>query len=114
MPSPFSRLIDDLARERDRRASARETAMLVERIRHGGRPFHKAIAGITAQLETMAKSMSANVARARATDKESAFERLAAISAKGNELAAAGKLTGEEGAYLDIVIAHTADRIRAL
>jgi len=110
----FARLLDDLAHERDRRASAREAALLVERIYRGGRPFRKAMSVLTAQASSLMKSMSADLAKAKAADKESAMERLAAISAKGNELAAAGMLTGHEGALLDGAIARANERIRQL
>jgi len=110
----FRRLLDDLARERDQRASAREAATLVERVYLGGRAHRRAMAGLAGELQVMTKAMTAAVVRAKATDKESAFQRLAEISQKGNEMAAAGKLSGEEGAFIDIAIAHMADRIRGL
>src|SRR5579872_1614737 len=112
--NPFAELIKVIGVEYDRRQYDRNMARLGQRLREGGKRHHKAMAGLAGELETMAKSMNEAVAQVRVMDKASAFDRLAAISAKGNELAAAGKLTGEEGAYLDIVIAHTADRIRAL
>src|SRR5579871_3507658 len=106
----FARLVDDIAHERDRRESFRHFELLRDRIRFSGRPFHKAIGAMTGNLRVIVKSMSANLAHARAADKESALERLAAISAEGNALAASGRLSAHEGALLDGAIARAADR----
>jgi hypothetical protein len=107
----FSRLIDDLARERDQRGRMRDVAILTERNRIDGRSHRKAMRALTGELEVMAKSMHAAVVRSRVEQKQSALDRLAAISAEGNELAAAGKLSAYEGARLDGAIAAAADRI---
>lgn len=106
----FARLLDDLGAEQKRRAAARETAMLVERIYHRGRPFKAAVG----ELEVMTKAMAVDMAQSRASQRQAAIAALANINRKATEMARAGELTGEQGAYLDIVIAHTAERIRAL
>ncbi len=110
----FSRLLDDLARERDRRAYDRDVAMTVDRIRFGGRPFHNAMSSLTGQLRSMAKAMTVDLAQARTTQRQDAIDRLADINARATALAASGQLSGHEGALLDGAIARAADRIRGL
>lgn len=63
----FARLLNDLAAERDRRASFRHLVAMSDRIKFGGRPFHKAMRSMIGELEVMAKSMTENLAQARAS-----------------------------------------------
>jgi len=110
----FRRLLDDLARERDRRAYDRDVAMTVDRIRFGGRPFHKAMSSLTGQLMVMAKAMTVDLAQARTTQRQDAIERLTDFNARATAAAASGQLSGEEGAKLDALIHEAALRIEAL
>ena len=95
------------ANARARGADARE---IMERARDT-RTFAKAISSISAPLSDMAKSTAAVAQRVMAGHRAHARERLAEISAQATAAAAAGKLSGEEGARLDIAIADMARRI---
>ena len=95
------------ANARARSADARET---MERARDT-RTFAKAISSISAPLGNMAKETNAMAQRLMTDHRARARERLAEISAQATAAAAAGKLSGEEGARLDIEIARMAQRI---
>ena len=95
------------ANARARGADARE---IMERARDT-RTFAKAISSISAPLGNMAKETNAMAQRLMTDHRARARERLAEISAQATAAAAAGKLSGEEGARLDIAIADMARRI---
>jgi len=112
--SPFARLVDDIAAERDRRLAAREFATMMERIFRRGRPMR----GLIGKLEVMTKAMNADLEQIRARKREDtvrkATTQLADINKRATALAASGGLTGEQGDRLDVAIAAAAQRIRAL
>jgi len=110
----FSRLLDDLARERDRRERGRNLAFLTEKIRADGRAFSKSMRALTAQASVMVKAMNVDMAQNRATQRQDAIDTLARINEKATAMAASGQLSAYEGALLDGAIAAAADRIRAL
>ena len=110
----FRRLLDELSAERNRRAYDRDVAMTVDRIRFGGRPFHKAMSTLTAMASDMAKAMRSDMVRARADQRRDAIVQLADFNTRATAAAASGQLSGEEGAKLDALIHKAALRIEAL
>jgi len=112
--NPFAQLIKQIGTEYDRRAYDRNAARLGRRIREGGKRHRQDIAGLAGELELMSKAMSVNQAESRATQRQTAIDSLARINAKATEMAASGRLTGEQGAILDGLLHLAAMRVEAL
>ena len=93
----FRQLLDDLARERDRRAYDRDVAMTVDRIRFGGRPFHKAMSSLTGELKVMAKAMTVDLAQTRAAQRQDAID-IWPGSTPGRRLGRVGPVVGAKKA----------------
>jgi len=110
----FSKLLDDIARERDLRATARQAQFQIEEIRAGGRSHRKAIAGMVGELQVMAKAMTVDLAETRAGQRQAAADSLARINTRATEMARTGELTGEQGAILDGLLHLAAMRVAAL
>jgi hypothetical protein len=114
----FTALLADIFATADRvdraranaRAQASDARETMERARDT-RTFSKAISSLSAPLGNMAKALAASAQRAHIDHLARARERLAEINAQATAAAAAGKLSGEEGARLDIEIARMAQRI---
>ena len=102
---------DRVDRERaNARARASDARATLVRARDT-RTFAKALSSVTTSLDSMVKATTLAAQQARVDHLARARERLAEISAQATAAAAAGKLSGEEGARLDIAIADMARRI---
>ena len=110
----FNSLLDDIARERDLRATARQAQFQIEEIRAGGRSHRKAMAGLAGELQVMAKAMTVDLAQARTDQRQTAIDSLARINTKATAMAASGELSGEQGAILDGLLHLAAMRVAAL
>jgi hypothetical protein len=120
MPDHFDKLIAEI-REREaapQRRHFEDAGLVLKSIIDGGKRHRRRMAELNAMAGQMLKArradLAAMTANNRETNRANARANLARINAKATELAACGKLTGEQGAILDDLIHRAAERIGRL
>ena len=111
----FRALLDQLAAESSTRDWLRQMDSDAKRSEVRHRQMRKSFSAINDQLGIMVKAHAAArqlAAKQREAEREAGRQRFADFVVKANAAAASGKLTGEEAAKLDGLIARFGDRFR--